>query len=74
MTYDPKRPARERTPFGNFELRRSHLITGKIQVPYAPALSITTTSHRAAALAICERATNAADARAMLQMLGFEDV
>lgn len=35
MTYDPSVPARERTPYGNFQLRPTHLKTGTVVCSYA---------------------------------------
>jgi hypothetical protein len=74
VTFDPQRPARERTPFGNFQLRPSHLTTKAVRVPYANEGTGPSPQERAAArLAVCARSEDAADARHLLDALGLLD-
>ena len=70
-TYDPRKPARERTPFGNFQLHQSHLKTGTIRVPYAEEKPVAADVRRAAALTVCDRAVDVAEAAKLLDLLGL---
>lgn len=70
MGYDPRTPARERTPFGNFQLRPTHLQTKVTRVPYAdehtdPGLLA------AARQTVASRARDAADAALIMDALGL---
>ncbi len=41
MTYDPNVPARERTPYGNFQLHPTHLKTGTVVCRYSDPEELT---------------------------------
>jgi hypothetical protein len=65
-------PARELTPFGDFQLRPSHLVTGRVS--YMPPVKASPEEARAAALCVTGRATDPDDARELLSMLGLLEV
>ena len=75
MTFDPRTPARAKTPFGSFSLRPSHLKTGAgLDGPLSmeslrPASA---EEARAAALVVCDRAQTPDDAALLLAMLGLD--
>lgn len=71
MTYDPQRPARERTPFGNFELRRSHLKTPTTRVAF-PDEQVTAEQQHAAALTVAEQVPKA-EVVHVLDLLGITE-
>lgn len=75
MSYDPQRPAREITPWATFELRRSHLTTGIVRVPYADEVStaaVLASVARPAALTVVEHVPGA-DVPDVLDMLGIAE-
>ena len=63
-------PAREVTPFGNFELHPTHLKTGVVKVAHQ-SFPTTPEQKHAASITVCARATDAAEARVLLDMLGL---
>ena len=69
MTYDPRVPARERTPFGAFQLHPSHLITG----PQPDARAVDAGVARSAALTVCDQTQDLDAAKSVLDMLGLLD-
>lgn len=78
MTYDPGTPAREKTAFGNFELRRTHLKTGVKKVALLATRGTPTTDPvTAAQRTIAARAVGGsfeqecADTAALLDLLGI---
>lgn len=66
--WDPCVPAREKTPFGDFELKASHLKTSKAH--YIPATTTSPPIARAAAVTIADRVPMT-EVREMLEMLGL---
>ena len=65
-------PAREVTPWGQFELRRSHLVTERPGARFrAVERDVDPLTARAAALTVCGLAADAADARPVLEALGL---
>lgn len=36
MAYDPEKSAREKTPYGNFQLKPTHLKTAPVVFPFTP--------------------------------------
>ena len=73
MTYNPRVPARERTPFGSFELHPSHLITGRSGLAHEPAGPQPADVVRSAALTVCDQVGTAVEAAPLLDMLGLLD-
>lgn len=72
--FNPQLPARERTPFGAFQLRSTHLITGTTALsPLNPLRHLDPHVVRAAAVTVCDRSSDAAAARLLLDMLGLLD-
>ena len=67
-----RRPAREVTPWGDFELKRSHLKTGVQR--YQPPARNSPQEALAAALTVVERSTDHEDAGELLDMLGLRGV
>ena len=74
MTFDPRTPARAKSPqFGSFSLRPSHLLTGPGVPPAMGALRPASAEEaRAAALVVCDRAQTPDDAALLLAMLGLD--
>ena len=70
MSYDPQVSAREKTPFGAFELKASHLKTRSTKVSYATPMHLDRELARAAAIAvICNVERD--EVETMLEMLGL---
>lgn len=77
MTWDPQVPARERTAFGNFQMKGSHLKTGLTRVPFKDEYLSEKERKRQewlrhqAALTVCDRAGDSGAARPLLEALGL---
>ena len=67
MTYNPRTPARELTPFGNFELHPTHLRTGTV----TPLATSTEAEVAAAARLVTRRVEDPADRSLILDALGL---
>lgn len=73
-TYDPQLPAREITPFGDFQLRPSHLRTAPHRMPYVDDREQRRRMDgvaREAGLRIAGMARDVDDARDLLEAVGL---
>lgn len=68
MTFDPQVPARDKTPYGDFESHPTHLVTGTQRFLEPP--SLTPEQEHAAALTVAEHVAKAEVAE-VLDMLGL---
>jgi hypothetical protein len=71
--FDTQASAREKTPFGDFELRPTHLRTGVVRIGYEEA-TVEEGVALKAALKVCADALDVEDARLLLDMLGLDEV